>query len=97
LELLRVTGDDVEVTVEEHGELRVGRPDVGDEHRQPADLELVGLDLAGLEPALDEPGTVPYALVVGAVVGDEFLGQYAFVHFSEGGGPKGEPPPRASV
>jgi hypothetical protein len=63
------------VAVEEHRRRAVGRADVGEQHREAAHLELAGPDVAGLEPALDEPRAELDALRVGAVVADQLLGQ----------------------
>ena len=50
-----MAGDDVEVAVEDQRRA-VARPDLGGEHRQLAEDAVVDVDLARLEPALDEPG-----------------------------------------
>ena len=70
----------VEVAVEQHGERGVLGPDVGDDHRQATDLELCRLDLARLQPALDEPGAELHAVLVRAVVGDQPLCEKTLVH-----------------
>ena len=55
VELALAPGDDVEVPVEDdHG--AVGRPDLGQDHRQAVVVAVGDRHLARLQPALDEPG-----------------------------------------
>ena len=54
-ELLRLAGHDVQVAVEDQRRRRGARADVGGQHRQLAEDAVVDVDLARLEPALDEP------------------------------------------
>ena len=78
-ELARVRGHDVEVAVEDHAGA-VGRADVGQHHRQTAELAPRHRNLTRLEPALDEADRGAQAVAGGRVVGDEPLGQDPFVH-----------------
>jgi len=78
-ELLRAPRDDVEVAVED--ERRAGlRTHRRAERVEVAELVVHDLDLARLEPALDEPGRGSQAIHVGRVVGDQALGERALVH-----------------
>ena len=61
-ELLDAARDNVEVSVE-HDSRGPRRAHGCREQRQPPDLELVDLDIACLEPALDEPGSLLDALL----------------------------------
>jgi hypothetical protein len=70
LELLRPPGHNVDVAVQQHRQRRVGRPHLCGRDGQPADTELLRLDLAGLEPALDEAGALLDPLRSGGVVAD---------------------------
>ena len=56
LELLGPPGDDVDVAMQKHGRRGRLRADLGQRHRQVPAGDLAGLDVAGVEPALDEPG-----------------------------------------
>src|SRR5215217_3941912 len=70
VELAGEAGYDVEVAVKHHRG-RVPGPDLGPQHRQPADLVGGSLDAPGLEPALDEAGRFQHGLGLGGVVADQ--------------------------
>ena len=84
-------GDDVEVAVEDERRARrllVGPDDRG-QRVEVAELVVGDVDLARLEPALDEPGGGAKTVHVGRVVGDQALGQGPLVHhvrLAEGSG-----------
>ena len=79
LELLRASGHDVEVAVEDHRR-PLGRADPRGQHGQAADLQLVDRDVARLEPSLHETGGLADPLAVGGVVPDQALGEGSLVH-----------------
>ena len=87
LELLRVAGHDVEVPVQ-HDRGRVARAHLGGQHRQAVEVVVLDVDLARLEPALDEARRRAQSVDVRGVIGDQALGQGAFVHPAQsiGGG-----------
>jgi hypothetical protein len=99
LELLRMAGHDVEVAVEDDRG-RVARPDRGRQDRQTVEVVVLDIDLAGLEPALDEARRRAQSVDVRGVIGDQALGQGAFVHRVQasgqacGSGRQGVPPER---
>ena len=78
-ELALARGDDVEVAVEDDGRA-VGGADLGQDDRQPVVVDAVDLQLARLQPALDEAGSRAQTLAAGGVVGDEALGEDVLVH-----------------
>ena len=80
LELLGAPGDDVDVAVQKHRRRRRLGADLGQRHRQVAAGDLAGLDVAGVEPALDEPGAELDPLRGRGVVADQLLGQQSLVH-----------------
>jgi hypothetical protein len=79
LELLGAAGDHVEVAVEDDRDA-LGRADRGGEHRQAVVGLAAHLDVVRLEPSLDEAGRGPRPVELGGVVGDEALGEGAFLH-----------------
>jgi hypothetical protein len=81
-ELPRAGGDDVHVAVEDDRRPVEGA-DVGQHDRQAVVLAVVDVDVASLEPALDERSGRPQALGPGGVVGDQPLGEDLFVHSPE--------------
>jgi hypothetical protein len=79
LELAGATRDDVEMAVQQHcGGLRGAG--LGDRDRQPLDVDLARLDVARLQPPLDEAGGEADPLWLRGVVRDQLLGQRALVH-----------------
>ena len=56
------------------------RTDVGEQHRQAAELATDHRDVTGVEPALDEADRGTQAVARGRVIGDEPLGQDPLVH-----------------
>ena len=68
------------MAVQEQGRLRVGGPDLGQGHRQVAAVDLAGLDVARVEPALDEAGALLDPLGVRGVVADQLLCQQLLIH-----------------
>jgi hypothetical protein len=84
-ELLGMAGHDVEVAVEDdrRGLLRAHRRGQRVEVAEPVRLDL---DVARLQPALDEAGGGVEALGRRRVIGDESLGQNPFIHPQEGSG-----------
>ena len=88
-ELLHVARDDVEVPVEDDRR-RVERSDAGGEDRQAAEDAVVDVDLAGLQPALDEARARADAVRLRRVVRDQPLGQGALVHRGKGSRARGE-------
>ena len=85
LELLGVAGDDVQVAVEDDRRDPF-RPDRGGQRVEVAEPVRLDLDVARLEPPLDEPGCGVQALGRRRVVGDQSLGQNPFIHSQEGSG-----------
>ena len=73
LELLRAARDDVDVAVQQQRQLRVGGTDLGEGHGQAAALDLMGVDLACLQPALDEARALLDPLGRRGVVADQLL------------------------
>ena len=59
---------------------RVARADLGGQHRQAVEVVVLDVDLARLEPALDEARRRAQSVDVRRVIGDQALGQGAFVH-----------------
>jgi hypothetical protein len=79
LEQLGARRHDVEVAVKDDRRA-AGRADRGRQHGATV-VDLAGhLHVAGLEPALDEPGRALHSLEGGRVVGDQALCESAFVH-----------------
>ena len=80
LELFLVSGDHVEVPVEQNRVGRVLRPRVGDQDGELPHRQLVDLDVACLEPAAYETRAELDALCVRAVEAHELLGQQSLIH-----------------
>ena len=78
-ELTLARGHDVEVAVQHHRRAR-GRPDLGEDDRQPVVVAAVDLQLARLQPALDEAGSRAQTFARRGVVGDQALGEDVLVH-----------------
>jgi O-antigen/teichoic acid export membrane protein len=81
-ELLGPAGDDVDVSVEDHGGA-LGRADGRRQHRHAVVDPVLDVDLARLEPTLHESGSRVDALRSGGVVGDQPLGEGPFLHAGE--------------
>ena len=78
-ELLLERRDDVEVAVQH--DQRAARPaGLGEDHGQAVVVDVAHGDVARLEPALDELGRRVQAVGARGVVGDQPLGECAFVH-----------------
>ena len=71
--------DHVDVAVQDEGR-RIGGADLGHRHRQAAGGDLLGVDVARLEPAADELRGTAEPLRGGGVERDQALGQGDFVH-----------------
>ena len=72
-ELLLAAGHNVDVAVEEHHRTAVTRANLGHGHRQPPHPQLLGGDVASVEPALDETSAQLDALNRRSVVLDQLL------------------------
>src|SRR5512133_2268724 len=82
-ELALARGDDVEVAMEDDGR-PVGGTGLGEDDRQSVVVDTLDLQLARLQPALDEPRSRPQTLAARGVVGDEALGEDVLVHGQPG-------------
>ena len=82
LELLGVTRDHIEMTVQDHGRGtgRLGGANVGRDHRKTLVLEVRDIDVARPQPALDETGRGAETVDGRGVVGDQALGKKPLVH-----------------
>ena len=82
LELALAGGHDVEVAVEDHGR-PLARADVGHDDREAVEVALATVDVARLEPALDERGRRAQRLGLRRVVPHEALCEDPLIHVPE--------------
>ena len=82
LELALAGGHDVKVAVEDHGRPLAGA-DVGHDDREAVEVALAHLDVARLEPALDERGRRAQRLGLRRVVPHEALCEDPLIHVPE--------------
>jgi len=82
LELALASGHDVEVAVQDHRR-PLARADVGHDDREAVEVALAHVDVAGLEPALDERGRRAQRLGLRGVVPHEALGEDPLIHVPE--------------